>query len=270
MDQDFTSDVVRFYSLEGVHWQSNAPPDATHLSLVDADGQPAGALVWQQEWPGGLLIRRAVPPVILLIALCGLAGIWQARQTLRAATMLHAEHERARLASARADILSEAACRDALTGLLNRRGLAEVTCEIAASARDDGQLVAAVVVNLDRFKPVNDSHGHHVGDEVLREVADRLLSAVRAGDAVARLGGDGFVILTKSADRLKLETLATRLIEALSFPCRCSIGSISVGASVGMALTAGNDEDIECLIRRADRALFSAKQAGRSQWRLAA
>jgi diguanylate cyclase (GGDEF)-like protein len=270
MDQDFTNDIARFYSLAGVHWQSEDNPDTAHLSLVDADGHPAGALVWQQERPGDLLIRRALLPLGLLIVLCGLAGIWQARQTLRAATMLNAEHERARLAQARADVLSEAACRDALTDLLNRRGLTEVSSEIAASAREHGEFVAAVVVDLDRFKPVNDSHGHPVGDEVLREVADRLNRAVRVGDAVARLGGDEFVILTKSADRLKLEALATRLIEALSFPCRCSVGNVSVGASVGMALAETNEEAIESLIRRADRALFSAKQAGRSQWRLAA
>lgn len=270
MDSEFNAEVSRTWSLSDVHWQADPPADAAQLPLVDISGQPAGSLLWHQDRPGQILIGRAVMPGILLVALCALAGIWQARLTMRAATMMNVEHDRARLASARAELLSEAASTDTLTGLLNRRGLAEVGAEIHASARARNDFLAALVIDLDRFKPVNDTHGHHVGDEVLREVAHRLLQAVRSGDAVARLGGDEFVILTAPASRDTLEPLATRLIEALSFPCRCSTGSISVGASVGVAIAENHAEEIESVIRRADRALFAAKQAGRAQWRIAA
>jgi diguanylate cyclase (GGDEF)-like protein len=270
MDQEFLAEIARTYSLKDVRWLAAAPADAAQLPLIDADAQPAGALVWSQDKPGRILIERASLPVLLLVILCALAGIWQARLTMRAATMLNAEHDRARIASARADSLSEVAATDTLTGLLNRRGLAEVGGAIVENARANGDTVAALVIDLDRFKPVNDSHGHHVGDEVLCEVAKRLTRAVRSADAVARLGGDEFVILTAPANRERLEAFATRLIEALSFPCRSSVGSISVGASVGMALADIADEDLDNTIRRADRALFAAKQAGRAQWRLAA
>ena len=270
MDSAFNAEVSRTYSLNDVHWQADPSPDAAQLPLKDIAGQPACTLLWRQDKPGQILIGRALVPCALLIALCALAGIWQARLTMRAARMLNIEHDRARLASARADLLSKAASTDTLTALLNRRGLAEVGAEIHAAARARNDRVAALVIDLDRFKPVNDAYGHHVGDEVLREIANRLLKAVRAGDAVARLGGDEFVILTAPATRETLEPFATRLIEALSFPCRYSIGSVSVGASVGMAVAEDHDEDIESLIRRADRALFASKQAGRAQWRLAA
>jgi diguanylate cyclase (GGDEF)-like protein len=270
MDQEFVADIARTYSLKDVRWLPTAPRDAAQMPLVDADGKPAGALVWGQDKPGQILIERALLPVALLVILCALAGVWQARLTMRAATMLNAEHDRARIASARADSLSEVAATDILTGLLNRRGLAEVGSAIVATARAKKDTVAALVIDLDRFKPVNDSYGHHVGDEVLCEVAKRLTQAVRSTDAVARLGGDEFVILTAPATRERLEAFATRLIEALSFPCRCSAGSISVGASVGIALADDSGEEIDNMIRRADRALFAAKQAGRAQWRLAA
>jgi diguanylate cyclase (GGDEF)-like protein len=270
MDQAFLVDVARTYSLKDVRWLGSAPSEDAQLPLFDADGKPAGALVWSQDKPGEILIERAVIPVVLLIVFCAMAGVWQTRLTMRAAKMLNAEHDRARIASARADSLSEVAATDTLTGLLNRRGLTELATEIASSARANEQAVAALVIDLDRFKPVNDEHGHHVGDEVLREVAKRLSQAVRQTDAVARFGGDEFVILTAPATREMLEAFATRLIEALSFPCRVSVGSLSVGASVGMALEESADEDVDSIIRRADRALFAAKQACRAQWRLAA
>jgi diguanylate cyclase (GGDEF)-like protein len=270
MDQDFTGEVARDYSLARVHWEPQPAPDSAHHPLTDVDGRPAGALVWQQPRPGDALVRRALPPVLLLVAFCGLAGVWQARLTLRGSMMLAAEQERAASAVARAAVLSEEASRDPLTDLLNRRGLGEAASTIVAAARDRREVVAAIVVDLDRFKPVNDRHGHHIGDEVLREVAERLAKVTRAGDAVARLGGDEFVILTAPADRLLLEGMASRLIEALSFPFQSSVGAVSVGASVGMALADNGEEAIDSLIRRADRAVFAAKQAGRAQWRLAA
>jgi len=270
MDQALLADIARTYSLKDVRWLATAPDEGAQLPLFDADGKPAGALVWAQDNPGQILIERALLPVMLLVILCALVGFWQARLTMRAAKMLNTEHDRARIASARADSMSEVAATDTLTGLLNRRGLAELGAEIASSARANDQAVAALVIDLDRFKPVNDEHGHHVGDEVLIEVAKRLSQAVRGTDAVARFGGDEFVILSAPATREMLEAFATRLIEALSFPCRVSVGSISVGASVGMALEESGDEEIDSIVRRADRALFAAKQAGRAQWRLAA
>ncbi len=115
MDQEFLTDVARTYSLKDVRWLPEAPRDAARLPLLDADGKPAGSLVWRQDKPGQILIERALWPVALLILLCALAGVWQARLTMRAATMLNAEHDRARIASARADSLSEMAATDTLT-----------------------------------------------------------------------------------------------------------------------------------------------------------
>jgi diguanylate cyclase (GGDEF)-like protein len=270
MDEEFNAEVAQIYSLRDLHWEADPPADAAQVPLMDIAGGPAGNLVWTQAKPGQALVGRALLPCALLVVLCTMAGIWQARLTMRAAKLLNVEHDRARLASARAELLSEEASRDTLTGLLNRRGLAETGREIHLAARLRTDRIAALVIDLDRFKPVNDSHGHHVGDEVLRRVGQRLLQAVRPGDAVARLGGDEFVILTSPAHRPALEALARRLIETLSFPLRCSIGSISVGASVGVAIAESDEEEIESVIRRADRALFAAKEAGRAQWRLAA
>jgi len=156
--------------------------------------------------------------------------------------------------------LAADAREDALTGVANRTALFEALgAKLAAGGR-----VAALYIDLDGFKDVNDTFGHAVGDEVLRTVAARLCGVVRVGDIVARVGGDEFVVVSDSlADQGEAVALGCRIRDALAR--RVSLGStqVEVGASVGIAYVSGANADN--LLSQADGALYCAKRAGRGR-----
>ncbi|HEY8467537.1 MAG TPA: EAL domain-containing protein [Solirubrobacterales bacterium] len=161
---------------------------------------------------------------------------------------------------------------DTLTGLLNRRRFVdEIAREIARVRRYGGES-AVLVLDLDRFKPVNDSAGHAVGDQILATVADVLRTRLRATDIVARLGGDEFGVLLPATDRDAAERLATELRAVIAGRMRGS-GSPAgarVTASIGVATFAAGDEELapEELLAHADLAMYAAKQAGRDRVRV--
>lgn len=155
-----------------------------------------------------------------------------------------------------AAVLRRQARFDALTGLANRYELEEQLSR--ALHAPDGGRVALLVADLDGFKPINDSYGHAVGDEVLAAVARRLRSCVRADDTVARLGGDEFVVLTRVTSALEPTELAARIRTALSDPVQTSEGVLTVAASLGVAV-ADVDSDAAELLRQADRAMYRVK-----------
>ena len=152
---------------------------------------------------------------------------------------------------------------DALTGLANRALFRERLGRALAAARRRGGPVAVLCLDLDRFKPVNDTLGHPVGDALLRAVAARLLACVREGDTAARLGGDEFAVLQAGAGQPEAAgALARRLVEALSAPYEVLGHQVVVGASVGVALAPGDGRDPDELLKRADMALYRAKADG--------
>lgn len=163
------------------------------------------------------------------------------------------------------------ATHDKLTGLANRMLFAEVAERHRARARRQRKRFALMFVDLDRFKPINDSHGHKVGDQLLLEVARRLTASVRETDMVARLGGDEFVLLLAdlhgSSDA---ERIASTVITSLSAP----VGGIApvelrITPSLGIAFYPDDAEDIEALLRQADAAMYQAKAQGRATWAFA-
>jgi diguanylate cyclase (GGDEF)-like protein len=168
----------------------------------------------------------------------------------------------------RGEKLTHLARHDPLTGLPNRTGFAEDAFQLAS--QDPDQIcVAVMMLDLDRFKVVNDTLGHAAGDLLLGQVAQRLRENVRKGDIVARLGGDEFVIVqAKGAQIDAVKMLADRLIEGLSLPYRIFNQDVEIGASIGVATCSGVQLDIDMMLRRADRALYSAKIAGRGKWHL--
>jgi diguanylate cyclase (GGDEF)-like protein len=174
-------------------------------------------------------------------------------------------HDISELKSTQAQ-LEHQATHDPLTGLPNRPLFQELGEQALARSDRYGTTVAVLFLDLDRFKPVNDSFGHAVGDELLVQIARRLRSAVRRGDVVARFGGDEFVVLCEHpAGRSEMTELARRLIDALSHPVEIAGVSASVGASVGIAIGGGGRVTIDTLIRDADAALYQAKEEGRGR-----
>lgn len=154
---------------------------------------------------------------------------------------------------------------DVLTELPNRSLCVERLGEAIAHADATGEQVAVLFIDLDRFKTVNDTLGHHIGDGVLRSVAQRLTQAVRTGDTVSRLGGDEYVVIMRnigSADELR-QAVERRLIPLIRQPHHVEGHALHVSCSVGVALYPQDGSDLDALMRRADAAMYEAKGAGR-------
>jgi diguanylate cyclase (GGDEF)-like protein/PAS domain S-box-containing protein len=155
--------------------------------------------------------------------------------------------------------LHHLANHDQLTGLPNRAALTERLHDALSAARRRDSSVSLVYCDLDGFKSVNDRYGHLAGDHVLRRTADRLLTATRAGDTVARMGGDEFVILVEDGEARSLRALLTRIQEALSLPIELPTGEeVSISLTAGAA-TADGGSDVDDLLGRADAAMYAAK-----------
>jgi diguanylate cyclase (GGDEF)-like protein len=162
------------------------------------------------------------------------------------------------------------ALMDPLTRLWNRRG-ADLLLKTALSRADElGTPLTLALLDLDDFKKVNDQHGHPAGDEVLRKVAGRLLSAVRADDAICRVGGDEFLLLMSDTDSGIAARIAERIRSAVTdSPVPTRLGPVSVGVSVGYTVRQPRDPtSLEALVERADRALLASKAAGRNRVRM--
>ncbi len=152
-------------------------------------------------------------------------------------------------------------CHDPLTGVLNRRGLAE----IVLAARPLVPPLALAMADIDLFKRVNDTHGHAVGDEVLRHVAAQLSDSVRANDGVVRWGGEEFLLVLPDVDSPGAATIAERARQRVAAtPARTTAGEIRVTVSLGLARLR-DGESLEAIVERADRALYRAKSAGRDR-----
>lgn len=194
----------------------------------------------------GLL--RVLLPAVFVIAF-GTLG-WILRLTVR-------DHRRlARDAAAQRAL----ARTDALTGLPNRAALLGAMADVLGDPRAPAALL---YLDLDRFKPVNDTWGHEAGDEVLRQVADRLRSVVRDDDVPARLGGDEFaVFLTRGADARRV---AERILAAFAPGFDIGDRVVDVGVSIGIADADLAGRDARALLRAADDAMYAAKQAGRGR-----
>jgi diguanylate cyclase (GGDEF)-like protein len=161
------------------------------------------------------------------------------------------------------------AFNDPLTGLPNRTRFFDLLAVHATSRSDHDRSFAVLMLDLDRFKPVNDTHGHAAGDRVLRMVADRLQAILREGDIVARLGGDEFAILQLSAvTPAAAEALAQRAVDTVSFrPFMLDGQAVHLGASVGLAWAPEDGSVPAELLRDADLALYAAKAAGKGTFR---
>jgi diguanylate cyclase (GGDEF)-like protein/PAS domain S-box-containing protein len=163
-------------------------------------------------------------------------------------------------------LLRHQATHDSLTMLPNRQLFHELGEQALARAEREGTAVAVLFLDLDRFKYVNDTHGHHVGDELLIEIAGRLRESVRRGDVLARFGGDEFIVVCEQpAGRSEMLELADRLIEATSREVVLGRITADVGVSIGIAIGAGGSVTIDNLLRDADAALYQAKERGRDR-----
>lgn len=159
------------------------------------------------------------------------------------------------------------ALHDTLTGLPNRQLFDEILSKVLPNANRIGESLAVMFLDLDRFKTINDSLGHTIGDELLKNVAQRLRESLRGGDTVARWGGDEFtILLPRIIDIEEVSQVAKRILQALESPFHLNGHELYISASLGIALFNEDSPDTETLIQHADAALYQAKEEGRNNY----
>lgn len=165
--------------------------------------------------------------------------------------------------------LTQMAYYDALTELPNRVLLADRLAQAISQTRRSGTMLAVCYLDLDGFKPVNDTYGHEAGDRVLVEMAGRLKEVLRGGDTVARLGGDEFVLLLLGLQNAEeCEQAMQRLLRVIGQPLSVVPEPITLSASIGMSVFPTDEADPDTLLRHADQAMYHAKQAGKNRYHL--
>lgn len=237
-----------------------------HLAGFRSDYQRANLAAQQQAQ---ITYRRALFLTLAFgITALGLAGLiaWRTMRRNRLESELIHEHLKALECSRNA--LREEATHDPLTGLANRRLFYDRLQQAILHANRYGSKLGLLYVDLDRFKEINDTHGHHVGDAVLTEVATRLTESVRDSDSVARLGGDEFVVLlTELKAREDYRAVAEKIELALNSKTPFYGLGIDIAASIGEAIYPDDGGDEDALVRAADTAMYRAKTARAAEWR---
>jgi diguanylate cyclase (GGDEF)-like protein len=226
------------------------------FSPIAFGNRGAGVIVVSQDYaPIARAEQRAVLPVVLVFELV-LLGLWVSLFPILGRVTRRLRRQ--------IDTIRHQALHDALTCLPNR-SLFRARLEEALAAGNDSRL-SVMILDLDRFKEVNDTLGHGHGDRLLQELGQRLPTVLRSGELVARLGGDEFGVLSSEAtDPAAAVALAERLRATLAAPFELGGVSIEVQASVGIALAPDHGRDAETLLRHADTAMYAAKPGGAPQ-----
>jgi len=167
------------------------------------------------------------------------------------------------------DELEHIAHYDALTGMPNRVLLADRLQQAMLQSQRRNSALAVAYLDLDGFKPVNDQHGHEVGDQLLVTLSQRMKASLRESDTLARIGGDEFVaLLVDIGERRDCELLLSRLLQAAATPVRVDGALLQLSASIGVTLYPQDNADADQLVRHADQAMYLAKQAGKNRFHL--
>jgi len=237
--------------------QNSPPPDGDFLDTVHAsDGSTLARFVWTPKQPGSDIVRSVAPFIIVALAGFALLAAFVLRYMRRTAATIAAGETRLRFL----------AMHDPLCGLPNRIYFGERLEAAIAEVRAGGGGAAVFYIDLDHFKDVNDTLGHNIGDELIRNVTLRLSNTLRGGDLVARLGGDEFAVISQMTDEPnRVLTLAQRIIKAICAPYSVSGHNIVIGASIGIAAIDKNCGGAADIMRYADMALYRAKNEGRNR-----
>jgi len=262
LDDTFLKRLSERNLIEGLRFSpSNAPLESeVSVPLTSDRGDAIGYFIWKPELPGTKILRVIGPSAALVSSLMVLAMALLVRSLHSSMARLEATVVELRASEAHAQHL---AFHDVLTGLPNR-ALFDERLDRALSRLAPGERFALLMLDLDRFKNVNDTLGHQAGDNLIREFGRRLSSLLRASDMVARLGGDEFAILQSGIDgRADAEALCARIFDAVRQPFDLLGSQAFVGVSIGVVLAPEAGTDRIELLRKADIALYRAKNEGR-------
>jgi len=257
LDEDYAEYVGDANLAEDVRFERTASraADVGLLPLINASGRIVAFLEWRQDWPGRRLLIETVP-ALLAALLCAIV--------LVAALLRRLWRYAAALEKGRVDAEHQAN-HDALTGLPNRSFFERRLGELTGQAGRKGY-IGLFMLDLDRFKQVNDTFGHPAGDELIRAVGGRLRNAVTRGALIARLGGDEFAIIEPAiSGPAEAMAMADRIVELIGRPFDLSGNTASVGVSIGIGLSDDAMLTPPEMVRRADIALYEAKAGGRNR-----
>jgi diguanylate cyclase (GGDEF)-like protein len=254
--------LSREQGLAGARYARTADQEQDEVAFqmeATATGEPIGFIIWKPDLPGSRVIGRLVP--VLSIAGLVIAGLFFALmgRLRRSLSELSASEHHARHLS----------LHDVLTGLPNRALFLARFEQCLATIASSGKRAIVALVDLDRFKEVNDVYGHPAGDELLRAVVDRMSALIKSGDTLARVGGDEFALLltdVREGDDSH-NVVCNALIEELSKPFKLRDGSavVRIGCSIGFAAFHDTLRSIAETLRCADVALYEAKTNGRGR-----
>jgi diguanylate cyclase (GGDEF)-like protein len=258
IDDELLREIGERLQLSGLH-RIDEPAQAgdQHIAtLADPQGGPIARLAWEPTRPGGEVAGSALPYIAVAIAAFALLGGLVIRHMRRTMQAIAAGETR----------LRHLAMHDPVCGLPNRLYFGERLESVIAEVRRGGPSAAVFYIDLDDFKDVNDTLGHHIGDDLILNVTQRLSRVMREEDLVARLGGDEFAIITSCAsDSYSLQAIAGRIISAVCAPYSISGHNINIGASIGIAVIDRRARDAADILRYADMALYRAKNEGRNR-----
>jgi diguanylate cyclase (GGDEF)-like protein len=267
LDRAFLQQLSEKNLIEGLRFSSteHKADDEVSVLLKSDTGSRIGYIVWKPETPGTKILG-IIGPVgalfsVLILLLMGLLLGWLARAMSALQTMV----VELRASEAQAQHL---AFHDVLTGLPNR-ALFDDRLDQALARTQRGEKVSVLMLDLDRFKHVNDTLGHHAGDSLIQDFAGRLSKLLRSSDTLARLGGDEFAIVqTGVAGEEDIDALCTRILAAVREPFDMLGHQAFVGVSIGIAIAPDAGVDRVEVMRKADIALYRAKADGRGCYRI--
>ncbi|RVG04109.1 EAL domain-containing protein [Sinorhizobium meliloti] len=248
LGEDYGFEDLRFSVLPELGRQRSYVP------IVSSSGETIGYFSWLPFRPGADVMKATAPVLLVAGALLF---------TLTSALSIVLRRRSRRLQESQAE-LNHLASHDPLTGLANRASFNRLLARVVARSTAD-QTNALLYLDLDRFKQVNDTLGHPVGDRLMVEVAKRLKETA-AGAAISRIGGDEFTIVVERTRQDQVEKLCDSLIAAIHRPFEIDGQPILIGLSIGVAVATGNGADPVEITRKADIALYHAKSAGRNRY----
>lgn len=255
VDNAMLGSFARRYLLDDVAIENPGanPRGKAQILLQTPTGEKVALLSWKPRQPGTMLLEQLQIPLIVAFVLIGFIA-WS---VVRRGSMVAGEL-----------IASEAfaqhlAYHDTLTGLPNRAKLFDRLASLLAAIGAGSDKVAILCADLDRFKEVNDTLGHHAGDLLIREVARRLSEQSGEVALISRLGGDEFVVLLEVPDAATAVDLGERILTAIRVPFDSEYGQLEIGCSIGIAVIETPDVVSSEALRRADLALYRSKEMGR-------
>ena len=251
------SEKFRLKELKFNSAQETIPGEA-FIEVKNPENKLIGSFNWQPHKLGSLMLSKIKIPLLIVLIVIALISFKIIRTSLNTTQNLKDAY----------DNLRHLANHDVLTGLCNRRLFDELLEQTIHSAKRDNISSAMLYLDLDGFKAVNDTYGHHNGDKLLVAVAERLKATTREADTIARIGGDEFTILLRNTNSVDDITSTVDKIQlALAQPIKLADSEVKISASIGITMIPQDGSDPDVLLANADKALYECKNEGRNTFR---